>query len=155
LQVVDDAQNQLIPLYNILATAFTPGSAPGALSPIDATTTLLTRLAGHAVDSGGQEICANEVDPNDVVSTAMAHLATPMPLPNCTPSAQNPCLGESPLEVIVDTIADVNRAGDSGSALLLRPADYGNISNELVEFMLDPQRGLEQFYEIVRQGTRN
>jgi hypothetical protein len=154
LQVVDDAQNQLIPLYNVLATAFTPGSA-GSPSPIDATTALLTRLAGRAVDSGGNESCANEVDPNDVVSTAMAHLATPMPLPNCTPSAQNPCLGESPLEVIVDTIADVNRAGDSGSALLLRPADYGNISNELVEFMLDPQRGLEQFYEIVRQGTRN
>jgi hypothetical protein len=163
LQVVDDAQNQLIPLYNVLATAFVPGTnqpqgSPAAstpISPIDATTALLVRLAGHAVDASGSENCSREVDPNDVVSTVMAHFATPMPLPSCTATPQNPCLGESPLEVIVDTIADVNRAGDSSSDLLLRPTDYGNISNELVEFMLDPQRGLEQFYQIVREGTQN
>ena len=36
----------------------------------------------------------------------------------------------------------------------LQGADYANMSNELSEFLLDEQRGLEQFYEIVRQGTR-
>jgi hypothetical protein len=159
LQNLNDAQNELTPLYNVLASAFveTPaaGSAPAVPSVIDATTSLLTRLAGHAVDASGNEICANEVDPNDVVSVAMAHLVTPMALPGCTASAQNPCLSESPLEVIVDTVADVNRAGDSTSDVDLRPTDYQNISSEIVDFALDPERGLEQFYAVVRQGTQN
>jgi hypothetical protein len=122
---------------------------------LDSTTSLLTRVAGHAVDGSGNEICANELDPNNVVSVVLAHLVTPMPLPGCPASPTNPCLSESPLEVIVDTIADVNRAGDSSSTLLLRPTDYANVSNEIFEFALDPQRGLEQFYEVVKQGTQN
>jgi hypothetical protein len=155
LQVLQDPQNQLVPLYKVLASAFVPPpGSPQGLSVVDATTALLTRLAGHAVDAGGREVCSNEVDPNDVVAAALAHLVTPMPLPGCTASAQSPCVGETPLEVIVDTIADVNRAPDSGSGLLLRPSDYGNISGELVDFVLDSQRGLEQFYEVVRQGTQ-
>ncbi|MGH7434161.1 MAG: hypothetical protein ACRENE_00635, partial [Polyangiaceae bacterium] len=130
------------------------GSASGP-SVLDSTTSLLARIAGHAVDGSGNEICANELDPNDVVSLVLAHLVTPMSLPGCTASATNPCLSESPLEVIVDTIADVNRAGDSSSTLLMRPTDYSNVSNEIVEFALDPQRGLEQFYQVVREGTQN
>jgi hypothetical protein len=156
LQNLNDGQNLYTPLYKVLSSAFAaPPSAPKGPSVIDSTTALMTRLAGHAVDPGGHELCSNEVDPNDVVSVALAHLVTPMPLPGCTPSAQNPCLSESPLEVIVDAVADVNRAPDSASSLLLTPADYGNISNEIVEFALDPQRGLEQFYEVVRLGTQN
>ncbi len=88
-----------------------PPTSPTGPSVIDATTALLTRIAGHAVDGSGNEICAREVDPNNVVSVALAHLVTPMAIPGCTPSAQNPCLSESPLEVVIDTIADVNRAG--------------------------------------------
>jgi hypothetical protein len=161
LQNLNDEQNQLTPLYQVLASAFTATpsststSAPPAPSVIDATTALLTRLAGHAIDGNGTEICANEVDPNNVVSVALAHLVTPMMIPSCTASPQNPCLSESPLEVIVDTIADVNRTADSTSDLLIAPADYQNIANEIVEFALDPQRGLEQFYQVVREGTEN
>jgi hypothetical protein len=162
LQSLNDAQNLLTPLYRVLGVAFQPakgtgnaGTTTAGPSVIDSTTSLMTRLAGHALDANGKEICANEVDPNDVVSVALAHLVTPMPLPGCTASPSNPCLSESPLEVIVDTIADVNRAGDSASKVLLRPSDYASISNEIVEFALDPQRGLEQFYEVVRLGTQN
>ena len=92
------------------------------------------------------------------MSLVLAHLVTPMPLPGCAASATNPCLSESPLEVIADTIADVNRAGDStplDDTLVIRPTDYANVSNEIVEFAVDPQRGLEQLYQVVRQGTQN
>ncbi len=159
LQNLNDAQNELTPLYKVLATAFQPTAAttPGAQagpSVIDATTALMTRLAGQAVDGSGTEVCAREVDPNNVVSVALAHLVTPIALPGCAASAQNPCLSETPLEVIVDTIADVNRAGASTSDVLLTPSDYGNISGEIVDFALDPQRGLEQFYAVVRGGTQ-
>jgi len=154
LQVLDDSQNLFVPVYQVFSSAFVPPQRPpGGRAFLDATTALLTRIAGKALDANGNEICANELDPNDVVSVALAHLVTPMPLSGCTPSAGDTCNGETPLEVIVDTIADVNRAPDSTSSQVLRPADYANISNEVDEFLLDPQRGLEQLYAIVRQGT--
>ena len=61
--------------------------------------------------------------------------------------------GVTPLEVIVDTVADVNRASPSDTTDPLQPTDYANIANELNEFMTDPQRGLDQFYTIVRNAT--
>jgi hypothetical protein len=154
LQVLQDSQNLFVPVYQVFSSAFaSPQGSPAGRALADATTALLARIAGRAVDANGNEICAKELDPNDVVSIALAHLVTPMSLPGCTQSAGNACTGETPLEVIVDTIADVNRAPDSTSSQLLRPSDYANISNELDEFLLDPQRGLEQLYAIVRQGT--
>jgi len=156
LQVLQDSENLFVPVYQVFSSAFVPPEAPpGSRALVDSTTALLTRIAGRATDASGMEICANELDPNDVVSVALAHLVTPMPLANCTPSSIDPCTGDTPLEVIVDTIADVNRAPDSTSSQILRPADYANISNELDEFLLDPTRGLEQFYAIVRQGTEH
>jgi hypothetical protein len=156
LQVLQDSQNLFVPVYEVFSSAFVPPtSPPGGRALTDSTTALLTRIAGRALDANGTEICANEIDPNDVVSVALAHLVTPMPLANCTQTSTDPCTGETPLEVIVDTIADVNRAPDSTSSQLLRPSDYANISNELDEFLLDPTRGLEQFYAIVRQGTEH
>jgi hypothetical protein len=153
LQVLNDAQNLLTPVYRVLASAFAPrpgdGGHPGGRTMVDATTALLTRLAARAYDGSGHEICANELDPNDVISVALGHLVTP----NCASSAG--CTAETPLEVIVDTIADVNRAPDSTSVEFLRPTDYANVTGELEAFLLDPQRGLEQFYAIVRQGTEH
>jgi hypothetical protein len=154
LQVLEDDQNLFVPVYQVFSSAFVPPQiATDGRALTDSTTALLTRIAGRAVDANGTEICANELDPNEVVSIALSHLVTPMPLANCTASGKSPCIGETPLEVILDTIADVNRAPDSTSSELLRPTDYANISSELKSFFLDPQRGLEQFYAIVRQGT--
>jgi hypothetical protein len=154
LQVLEDDENLFVPVYQVFSSAFVPPeTATAGRALADSTTALLTRIAGRAVDESAAEICASELDPNEVVSIALSHLVTPMPLANCTASANNPCIGETPLEVILDTIADVNRAPDSTSSELLRAADYASISNELKSFFLDPQRGLEQFYAIVRQGT--
>ena len=60
--------------------------------------------------------------------------------------------GETPLEVMIDVIADVNRAAPDQTGKLVAD-DYGSISDNLVDFLMNKERGLEQFYEVVRQGT--
>ena len=67
-----------------------------------------------------------------------------------TDSNGNPT--ETPLEFILDAIGDVNRQvpGTPGPVAKL---DLANTASELSEFFLDPTRGLEQFYAIVRNGT--
>ena len=37
----------------------------------------------------------------------------------------------------------------------LAGGDYASIADNLSDFLLNKERGLEQFYEIVRQGTRS
>ena len=150
LQVLrDDAT--LVPIYRVFAAAFAPPpDTPQGPSLVDATLSLLTRLAGHAVDNG-VEICAREVDPNEVLDLALAHLVTPMPTGGDASAGPPP--GVTPLEVIVDTVADVNRASPSNTSTVLQPPDYSNISTELDGFLTDPDRGIEQFYAIVRKAT--
>ena len=61
---------------------------------------------------------------------ALANLVTPMTDANGNPS-------ETPLEVILDTIGDVNRQAP-GTPGPVAAADLGNTANELSEFFLDP-----------------
>jgi hypothetical protein len=148
IQVLGDDAN-LVPFYRIAASALAPAVADAQGNAqrgmVDALTALLTRLAGRAYDVSHTEICAKELDPDAVLDFALAHLATPM-----TPSHGEPT--ETPLEVIVDTIADVNRASP-GSTTPLAPPDYANMANELSAFLLDDQRGLEQLYQVMRNGS--
>ncbi|NOU27405.1 MAG: hypothetical protein HOO96_05800 [Polyangiaceae bacterium] len=62
--------------------------------------------------------------------------------------------GKTPLEVIMDVIADVDRASPNEPKPKLDSADYQSISNTVTEFLISKERGLEQFYEIVRKGTK-
>ncbi len=152
LQVLRDDAN-LVPIYKVFAAAFAPPpNEPHGPSLIDATTSLLTRLAGHAVDGSGVEICAKEVDPNEVLDLALAHLVTPIPT-GADAAADAAAPGVTPLEVIVDTVADVNRASPNDLTFTLQPPDYASISSELDGFLTDPDRGIEQFYAIVRKAT--
>jgi hypothetical protein len=48
----------------------------------------------------------------------------------------------------------VNRA-DPSSTAKFDGADYGNVANEMSEFCLDPTRGLEQFYAVIKQIAGN
>lgn len=66
-----------------------------------------------------------------------------------TPMADNQL---TPIEVIIDVVADVNRA-DPALTTKLDGGDYGNMANEISEFCLDPASGLEQVYEVVREAT--
>ena len=147
IQVLSDDPN-LVPLYHVLATGAAPTTKDAAGSVrrgfVDATTGLLGRISGRATQ-GSTEICANELDPDAVMALAMADLVTPM-----TDSRGH--ITQTPLEVILDAVADVNRQAP-GTPGPVQSADLGNAATELSEFFLDPQRGLEQFYAIVRNGT--
>jgi len=148
LQVLGDDQN-LVPIYHALAPALTPSTrdAEGHIltaSVIDAQLTLLSRIAGKFM-VGSTEICADEADPNQVLSQILVRLVTPM-----TDSTGRAT--ETPLEVILDTITDVNRV-DPSQTSKLGAADYAAIAGQVSEFMLDKNFGLEQFYEVVRKGT--
>ena len=48
--------------------------------------------------------------------------------------------------------ADVNRAAPEQTDKL-QAADYANIADNVSDFLLNGESGLEQFYAIVRKGT--
>ncbi len=148
LQVMGDDAN-LVPIYHALAPALTPTTrdVSGRIltaSVLDAQLTLLSRVAGRFF-SGGSEICADEADPNQILPQVLAKLVTPM---KDTTGRET----QTPLEVILDVIADVNR-GDPSQTSKLQPDDYGAIASQVNDFLMNKQFGLEQFYEIVRKGT--
>ncbi len=148
LQVMGDDQN-LVPIYHALSPALSPTQrdATGHVlnaSVLDAQLTLLSRVAGKFFD-GSTEICADEADPNQILPQVLSRLVTPMT------DAQGRAT-QSPLEVIIDVIADVNRT-DPAQTSKLQPPDYGAIAGQVDDFLMNKQFGLEQFYEIVRKGT--
>jgi hypothetical protein len=61
--------------------------------------------------------------------------------------------GLSPIEVFIDTIAEVNRI-DASSGEPLTAEDYGNMMGSVRDFFTDEHRGLEQFYYIVQRRPR-
>ena len=61
----------------------------------------------------------------------------------------------SPVEIIMDTIADVNRIdASSGPKAPLSTDDYKAIMTTMKGFMSDETRGLEQFYTIIKNRPR-
>ncbi|HEY2515693.1 MAG TPA: hypothetical protein VGI39_32715, partial [Polyangiaceae bacterium] len=149
VQLLTDDTN-LVPLYQALAPALEPTThdAQGNIlkkSAIDANLSLLGRMSGRALDANGNEICSAELDPNQVLTLALKNLVTPV-------TGANGQLGQAPLQTIMDVIGDVNRADPSLQTKFQGP-DYANIADEVSSFLLDPQRGLEQFYAIVKNGT--
>jgi hypothetical protein len=151
LQILRDDQN-LIPLLKVAAAAV-DGSKyddQGRLtekSLIDAQMALLARMNGKYFDEGGKEICTKEVDPNQVLVAIMSRAVTPI--------KDGDFKGQTPLEVIIDVIADVNRVDPTQKYEgTLHQDDYANMSKNVVDFLIDPQNGLEQFYEVVRNGLK-
>ncbi|HVH43798.1 MAG TPA: hypothetical protein VM925_15700, partial [Labilithrix sp.] len=151
IQLLRDDDN-IIPLYKVLATAM-DGSKyddKGKLtekSLVDAQMALLARLSGKYFDKDGKEICNREIDPNQILASVLGKVVTPI--------KEGKFEGQSPLEVIIDVIADVNRANPTEEYDgTLKKKDYASVSRNVVEFLTDPHNGLEQFYEVIRQGTR-
>jgi hypothetical protein len=154
IQLMKDDTN-LVPLYQALASAFVPTqvNAQGQItqkSVIDANLALLGRISGRALDTHGNEICSEELDPNQVLTLALANLVTPMTTP--VAGAASGQSNQAPLQTIMDVIGDVNRADPSQTGKFAG-TDYANISDEVSDFMLNPTNGLEQLYAIVRNGT--
>ncbi len=147
LQVFQDETN-LTPLVNALAEATGPTlvNDSGAVvrrSSVDAVVEVLTRLLARAYDAGGQEICADEIDPDHGFATVLQRLVAP--LATTEPTA---------IEVLLDAIADVNRASpEVPFTTQLNPDDYGNIAAELSDFFENEESGLEQVYTVIEQAT--
>lgn len=126
LQVVGDDQN-MVPLYHALAVGAAPdGATKRALD-------LMERIgnieAGEfASTHGGRR----------VIPRVLANAVTPIGKTQVTP-----------LEVFIDVISDLHRADPTSSDVFDAP-DYGSVAKNVEQFLVDPTRGLEQFYAIVK-----
>ncbi len=151
LQLLRDDEN-LIPLFHVIAEAMDASKkdANGRVteaSLVDAQMALLAKVSGKYIDKDGKEICGKEIDPNQVLAVALGHLVTPI--------KDGDFKGQTPLEVIIDVIADVNRVDPTQPYEgTLDKKDYANVSDNIVDFLTNKERGLEQFYEVIRQGTK-
>jgi hypothetical protein len=152
IQVLHDDTN-LVPFYHVAAEAARSSVLDSQGNVVQkgatqATMDLLLRLTGRAYGepaSGAPfEDCGQEIDPNQVMTTVLENLVTPM---------SGSLAGQTPLEVIIDSIADVNRAAPTSGAKLAG-GDYLTIAENISEFMESPTSGLEQFYAILREGTK-
>jgi hypothetical protein len=137
-QVLGDEAN-IVPLVHAVGAAMIPPA--GHKNLIDANLALFTRLTAPARGAGGAEQCGREIDPNQVLTRVLEMAVTPMDS------------GRTPVEVVVDVIADINRAAPEKTDALTA-IDYGSIADQVAQLMLDEQRGLEQFYAIVKNATK-
>ena len=146
LQILEDDTN-LPPFEKVLARAMAPPVSDDAGNVVqrslgDAGMRTLTRI--FEVDTktaAGGATCSFQRDPNRAIGYVLGNIITPM-----SPDTL------APLDVLMDAIADVNRA-DPSQTTKLAGADYGNIANEMSVFCLDSTRGLEQFYAVIKQVT--
>lgn len=150
LQVLEDDVN-LEPLYRVLASA-SAGPTHNEKGEValrgllDGSVQGLARLFAKAYDKSGNEICSKEIDPNRTIDFVMKRMLLPY--------GKDGTDLRTPIETIIGVIADVNRA-DPSSEAKLSGDDYRNMSKEIAEFCLHPERGLVQIYEVIRQATAN
>jgi hypothetical protein len=129
LQVLAD-DDHLSPIFNSIATLASPqhdSEGPGAA---DTAIRALYALVG------------DQYDRYHVLDTILPLAVTPMGD------------GElSPVEILLDTVAEVNRIDSAASAPLER-TDYKAIMGTVKDFLTSETRGLEQFYFIVQNRPR-
>ncbi|HEY6460682.1 MAG TPA: hypothetical protein VIY73_11045, partial [Polyangiaceae bacterium] len=145
LQTLEDDTN-LTPFYHsafdvLGAQALDAQGNVSTRGLADAGIEALSRVFAAAKDAQGNETCSEEIDPNGAIAAMLGHMVAP---PSATQS--------SPIEALMDVTADVNRAHPDQTTKL-DGDDYANIANEISEFCLDKQSGLEQVYEVVREAT--
>jgi hypothetical protein len=151
VQLLGDDAN-MVPLMHVMASAMDASIKDDRgrvtqKSLVDAQMALLARVSGKYFDKDQKEICKREIDPNQVLAVALGNLVTPI--------KGGSFKGQSPLEVVIDVIADVNRADPTQPYEgTLERSDYAAVSANVVDFLSNKERGLEQFYEVIRQGTK-
>lgn len=142
-QILQDEEN-LVPLLHAMAGAMTASKDdPTQKGLLEANVAFLTRLTARGHDANGADDCSREVDPNQVLTHMLEKAVTPIALDART---------LTPIEVVLETIADVNRAAPEISGDL-SPADYGSVASNVADFLQNKENGLEQFYAIVRNAT--
>ncbi len=129
--MADDAD--MVPLYHAAAVGASPD---GALKRgLD----LVERIG--KIETG--DAFANAHGKRRVIPKVLANAVTPMGSTQITP-----------LEVYMDVIADLHRA-DPTKTDAFAPVDYGSVSQNVLEFLIDKTRGLEQLYTIVKNRHAN
>lgn len=144
MQILGDDLNMPL-IYNAIAVAVAPKSASlggkGAPGTADRVLELMDALT-REVDAEGQPV-PNKYDPYRVVDRILANLVSPI-------VATDPA-SQTPIEVFIDTIAEVNRIdADAPREEPLSPDDLEAVFGTLRDFMTSPTRGMEQLYEIMR-----
>jgi hypothetical protein len=164
IQVLRDDTN-LVPFFKVLAeaTTATKRDDKGRVtekSVIDSSLSLLGKISGKAYDADGNQICSRELDPNQILPVVIERVVTPMSAEylNGRKAALGDKVtalaGKTPLEIVIDVVAEVNRAAPNEPKPKLDSADYESIAFHVVDFLTNKERGLEQLYEIVRKGTK-
>jgi hypothetical protein len=134
MQVMTD-DGKLCPILNAAAVAMSPHDDPDGAGAADTTIRVLKALSSE------------EYDKYHVMDHVLRNLVTPIP-------DENGAIGHAPLEVIIETIAEVHRADPDLAGEPLDPTDYAFILSTVRDFMLDKTRGLEQIYSIVQRRRR-
>lgn len=119
------------PIFNAAATAASPGADKDGPGAADTTIKVLEALTG------------DEYDRYHLLDTVLPALVTPM----------DGGKSASPIEVFMDTIAEVNRIDAAGKSPL-DTEDYRAIYGTVRDFMTSETRGLEQFYTIMAKRPR-
>jgi hypothetical protein len=138
MQILSDDEN-MPPIYNAVAVAAAPEGSQSGTG--DRVVELMDALTRETNDAG--EPILNPYDPYHVVDMILVNLVTPL----------DPSNPESltPLEIFLDTIAEVNRIdSDLPNDTPLDEDDMQAMFGTLRDFMAGQTRGMEQFYEIVR-----
>jgi hypothetical protein len=152
VQVLADDQN-LVPFLHALAPAMSPvpqpatdGRTAATKSLIDAQLSLLGKVSGKYMNDKGEEICSREYDPNQVLPLVLQNLVTPLTVKGYE--------NQTPLDILMDVVADLNRVAPEQPKPRLDEADYKSVADAVVDFLSNNTRGLEQFYAIVRNSSR-
>ncbi|HJL00054.1 MAG TPA: hypothetical protein RMH85_21665 [Polyangiaceae bacterium LLY-WYZ-15_(1-7)] len=136
LQVLEDDDN-LVPLLPVLAEGVAPGvrdqiAGGGVVDPAE------LELAGSAIDTT-LDLLRDivEVDDRRTLREVLANLVS---------LQEN---GETPLETIIDVVAEVNRVEPNAGGPL-RADDHRSVLGNTNEFLVDERRGLERIYDVVQ-----
>jgi hypothetical protein len=89
-------------------------------------------------------VTSDEYDKYHVMDHVLPNLVKPM----------NEGRGPTPLEVIMDTVAEVSREDSAEATGPLDPPDYSFIFESTRDFLTSNTRGLEQIYTIVQKRPR-
>ncbi|MRG96866.1 hypothetical protein [Polyangium spumosum] len=129
------ADAELAPLLNAAAPGARPEDEDGDKGALPAALQLLKALN------------ADEYDRYHVMDHILPNLVTPM-------APVNGVARLSPLEIIMDTVAEVSRIDAAANPGPLAPTDYETIFGSTRDFLTSPTRGLEQIYTIVQKRPR-
>jgi hypothetical protein len=142
LQVLHD-DNDIAPVLNAMSVTAAPGLVEGERADDAGIAHMTLKVMKVMLDDHDElpaaQAAEQTIDRYHVLDGVLRNLVTP-------PGEDR----QAPLEVILDTIADVQRI-DSSDEGPLSAEDYRAMGAGLRSFLVDEYRGMEQFYTIVRR----